>query len=258
MRWIPPGTNPVGVTRHQSCGSLPGIPCGSCRRLRRWRMRTFSWQRCVDCIGLFATLVTSDCSHSDRVMRPIPPGTNPVGVARHKSCGSLPGIRCGSCRRLRRWRMWTFSWQRCVDCTGLFATLVTSDCSYRDRVMRWIPPGTNPVGVTRHKSCGSLPGIRCGSCRRLRRWRMRSFSCQRCVGCAGLFATLVTSDCSHRDRVMRPIPPGTNPVGVARHKTCGSLPGINLVGAAGGYDGGECGLSAGRGVLTVPASSRPS
>jgi hypothetical protein len=23
--------------------------------------------------------------------------------------------------------------QKCVDCTGLFAALVTSDCSYRDR-----------------------------------------------------------------------------------------------------------------------------
>ena len=133
-------------------GSLPGITCGSCRRLRRWRMRSFGRQRCVDCPGPFATLVTSDCSHRDRVFAI---DTQPFGAARHRTFGGIRHRPCGSCRRLRRWRMRTFSCRRCVDCTGLFATLVTSDCSHRDRVMRWIPPGTTPVGVARHKSCGS-------------------------------------------------------------------------------------------------------
>jgi len=53
---------------------------------------------------------------------------------------------------------------------------------------------------------------------------MRSITRQKCVDRTGLFAALVTSDCSYRDRVTR-----------------WWLPGTNLVGAAGGYDGGECG-----------------
>jgi hypothetical protein len=163
----------MGAARHKPSGCCRYKSCGSCRRLRRWRKRSFSCQRCVECTGLFATLVTSDCSYRDRVdgdgCRPAQtllwlPGTSPMGAAGYKPCGS--------CRRLRRWRMRSFSRQRCVECTGLFATLVTSDCSYRDRVMRWMPPGTNPVGVARHKSSGSCPIQPCGSCPVLTLWEL--------------------------------------------------------------------------------------
>ncbi len=157
-------------------------PCGSCKRLRRWRMRSITRQKCVGCTGLFAALVTSDCSYRDRVTRWWPTTNTGTaccdGGARHKSCGS--------CRRLRRWRMRSITRQKCVGCTGLFAALVTSDYSYRDRVTRWWPNTNTGTaccdGGARHKPCGS--------CRRLRRWRMRSITRQKCVGCTGLFAAL--------------------------------------------------------------------
>jgi hypothetical protein len=62
--------------------------------------------------------------------------------------------------------------------------LVTSECSYEDRVIAWVLPGT---GLWELQEVTTVA--------------MRSITRQKCVDCRGLFAALVTSDCSYRDRV---------------------------------------------------------
>jgi len=146
------------------------IPCGSCRRLRQWRMR---WDRYIVAGPTYLIRCPRNLGRLLHVWR----RTYPV-MASH--------IPCGSCRGLRQWRM---RWDRYIVAGPTYLIRCPRNLGRLLHVWR----RTYPVMASR---------IPCGSCRRLRRWRMR-WDRYIVADRHTSFAALVTSDVSYTYGVAR-------------------------------------------------------